>query len=305
MRMLARGWRRDAAFGVAVLAAFGVPAGNHLESGADAAPTTTAPPRPTLPEPASEDADPVRQVVPRIVAVPDVLTTPEQRGREVITPALQEGGHTVAVESPPGTVCAIVPLQAPAMAAGRWEHNGDVIIRRDEIRRDPPGFGECINAPDGDTFDDGVYQYFVVGATGARSAVATLVVGAPAVPLWLYNDTTGPVCLVLLSPKPADFYDAYESNDPVRRGQAIRMPVAAVEHHARVYGCPPDEPLHSFDIDPVPRVYVSMAGGAVTDLAPPTTVTTTTVPPGTTLPPGTTPPPTTTSPAQQTTTTTS
>ena len=107
-----------------------------------AAATTTPP---SLPPPADEASDPVRALVPSIVAVDDELTTAAER-QPVVVAALTEATNAVAVPTTPGTLCAVVPVSAPLMAAGRWERNGDTVAESALTRRDPPGYGDCITA---------------------------------------------------------------------------------------------------------------------------------------------------------------
>lgn len=227
--------------------------------------TTTSATAPSLPPPADEASDPVHALVPNIVAVDDTLTAAADR-QLVVSAALTEGTNAVAVPAPPGTLCAVVPLSAPLMAAGRWERNGDTLAESALTRRDPPGYGDCITAEDVGDFDDGAYQYVAIGESGATSAVATIVVGVPSVAAWLLNDGDQPVCLVQLSPSDADFYEGFADVDGnLAPGEALAIRVAAVEHDVRVYGCPPDDVLASLDLVPQAGVYVELFGGEEPD----------------------------------------
>ena len=132
-------------------------------------------------------------------------------------------------------------------------------------RRDPPGYGDCVAAGDDERFDDGVYQYLAVGPTGATSAAATIVVGTRPVVVWLLNNGAEPVCLVQASPHEADFYESYRPNQAVAPGQAMAIRIADTDNDVRVYGCPPDEVLHSFDLSPQFGVYVDLLGGEEPD----------------------------------------
>jgi hypothetical protein len=221
-------------------------------------PTTTAAAPPTLPEPESAERDPVRTVVPSIVAFPEPIASEQQR-QQAITTALTERHNTVALQASPALLCAIVPLTAPLTTAGRWERDGEPFISDDSARRDPPGYGDCITAGEGEVFEEGVYQYVAVGPTGATSAAATLVVGVPSVVVWLLNNGDQPVCLVQASPEAADFYESFDAPEsPIGRGQALAIGVAAVEQNVRVFGCPPDDVLRSFDLVPEFGVYVEL-----------------------------------------------
>jgi hypothetical protein len=233
-----------------------------------ARPTTTAV-LPTLPEPANAETDPVRTIVPRIVAYEEALETEQQR-QQAITTALSEGQNSIAVEQPPAMLCAIVPVPTPLTAEGRWERDGDPFVSDEMARRDPPGYGDCITAGDDEVFDEGVFQYVAVGPTGATSAVATLVVGVPSVVVWLLNDGDQPVCLVQASPSDADRYESFDAGDaPLAPGQAVAIRLAATDQDVRVYGCPPDDVLRSFDLAPQFGVYVELLGDQPDESVPP------------------------------------
>jgi len=221
--------------------------------------TTTTPP--SLPPPADEASDPVGALVPSIVAVEDTLTAVAER-QPIVAAALTDGTNAVAVPTPPGTLCAVVPVTAPLMASGRWERDGDTVADSALIRRDPPGYGDCITAANVGEFDDGVYQYIAVGESGATSAVATLVVGVPSVVVWLLNDGDEPVCLVQASPSDADFYEGFTDVDGnLAPGEALAIRVAAVDHDVRLYRCPPDDVAGTLDLVPQAGVYVELFGG--------------------------------------------
>jgi hypothetical protein len=260
------------AIAVAIVAALAASAAVSDPAAVGAGPTTTAAPTttrpgttvaattispPTLPPPPDEASDPVRTLLPGVVAIAEQLVTDADR-QPVVASALTERRNTVAIEAAPGTVCAVVPVAAPVMAAGRWEHDGEELASAELIRRDPPGYGDCITTDDVGDFDPGVYQYVAVGPTGATSAVATLVVGVPAVVVWLLNNGDEPVCLVQTSPSEADFYDAYQANSDLLPGEALAVRLAAVEHDVRVYGCPPDDVVRSLDVVPQVGVYVEL-----------------------------------------------
>jgi hypothetical protein len=201
----------------------------------------------------------------------------------VVADALAENRNVIAVADAPGTMCAVVAVQTPLMAGGRWERDGEEIATADLLRRDPRGYGDCITADDVGAFDPAAYQYLVTGPTGATSAVATLVVGAAPVVVWLLNDGDQPVCLVQLSPLDADFYEAYSPPSPLLPGQAMAVRTAAVEQDVRVFGCPPDDVLRSFRLTPQFGVYVDLRGGNESDgPTPPRGTATSTVRPTTT-----------------------
>jgi hypothetical protein len=226
-----------------------------------AAATTTAPATAiTLPEPAGEAVDPVRTLVPRIASIPAVLTDAGAR-RDAIDRALADPNTAVAVEDGPGTLCAVVPVAAPLMADGRWERDGEPIASTGSVRRDPPGFGDCLPNDDGEPFPDGVYQYVAVGATGARSAAATVVIGVGSVAVWLLNNGEEPVCMVHASPTQADFYEAFGISSPLQPGEALAIRVADVDQDVRVFGCPPDDVLRTLRISPEPQTYVDLFDG--------------------------------------------
>jgi hypothetical protein len=224
-----------------------------------AAQATTTAVLPTLPEPADADSDPVRTLVPSIVAYGERLESEAER-QAAVASALNDGTNTVAVEAAPAMLCSIVPVTTPLMASGRWERNGDQFASDEMIRRDPPGYGDCVVAGDDERFDDGVYQYIAVGPTGATSAAATVVVGARPVRVWLLNNGDTAVCLVQASPDQADYYESYQPNRQVRPGEAVAVRLADTATDVRVYGCPPDEVLRSFDLSPQFGVYVDLLG---------------------------------------------
>jgi hypothetical protein len=211
----------------------------------------------TLPEPEGEAVDPVRTLVPRIAAIPAVLASVDDR-RAAIDQALADPNTAIAVEDSPGTLCAVVPVAAPLMADGRWERNGESIASTGTVRRDPPGYGDCLPNDDGEPFRDGVYQYVAVGATGARSAAATIVVGVGTVVVWLLNNGEDPVCLVHASPTQADFYEAFSPGPPLQPGEATMIRLADVDHDVRLFGCPPDEVLRTTRVSPEPQTYVDL-----------------------------------------------
>jgi hypothetical protein len=223
-------------------------------------PTTTPPaPAPSLPEPDDADADPVRNLLPSIVAVSELPATPEA-SQAVIDTALSEGRHDIAVTDRPSTLCAVVPVIAAVTAAGRWERDGEEIASSAEQRRDPPGYGECLPGDGDGQVPEGVYQYVAVGPTGAMSAAATLVVGTAEANLWLLNNGDEPVCLVLLSPREADFYDAFDTETPLSPGEVMSVNVAATELDARVHECTEEglagDSLRSFRFMPGDAFYV-------------------------------------------------
>jgi hypothetical protein len=224
------------------------------------APTTTTTTLPPLPPPADEASDPVRTLLPRIVAVAEVLQTPTER-QPVVATTLTEGGNTVAIRATPGTLCAVVAVSAPVMAAGRWERDGEPVASAPSARRDPPGYGDCITAEDVGELEEGAYQYLAIGPTGATSAVATVVVGVPLVAVWLLNDGDRPVCLVQASPQESDFYEAYRADSELLPGEALAIRMAAVEQDVRVFGCPPDDVERGFELTPQAGVYVELFGG--------------------------------------------
>ncbi len=242
---------------------------------------TTATP-PSLPPPADEASDPVRALVPSIVAIEDELATVAER-QPVVAAALTEASNAIAVEAPTRTLCAVVPVAAPLMAAGRWERDGETLATADLTRRDPPGYGDCVSTDESGGFEDGVYQYVAIGETGANSAVATVVLGVPTVAVWLLNNGDEPVCLVQTSPHDADFYESHESDSELLAGEALAVRLADVAHDVRVFGCPPDDVERSFDVEPQAGVYVDLfAGEEPAESTPGAPATSTTVRPTTT-----------------------
>jgi hypothetical protein len=149
----------------------------------------------------------------------------------------------------------------PLMAAGRWERDGETLATADLIRRDPPGYGDCVSTDETGGFEDGVYQYVALGETGASSAVATVVLGVPSVAVWLLNNGAEPVCLVQTSPHDADFYESHQADSELLPGEALAVRVADVTHDIRVFGCPPNDVERSFDLDPQAGVYVELFAG--------------------------------------------
>jgi len=293
--MSTHGWRSVGLAAATLVGLTLVAAGTGPRAGAG--PTTTRPPAttpttatttavvPTLPEPEDAESDPARTLVPRIVAYADPLESESER-QAAVGSALSEGSNSVAVEAAPAMLCSIVPVTTPLMASGRWERNGDEFATDELTRRDPPGYGDCVAAGDDERFDDGVYQYLAVGPTGATSAAATVVVGVPSVAVWLLNNGDEPVCLVQASPHAADFYESFQPDSELSPGQALAIRIADIDNDVRVYGCPPDDVLRSFDLSPQFGVYVDLLGGeepeASTPVAPGGSVTSTTPRPTTT-----------------------
>ena len=294
--MSTHGWRSVGLAAATLVGLTLVAAGTGPRAGAG--PTTTRPPAttpttattttavvPTLPEPEDAESDPARTLVPRIVAYADPLESESER-QAAVGSALSEGSNSVAVEAAPAMLCSIVPVTTPLMASGRWERNGDQFATDELTRRDPPGYGDCVAAGDDERFDDGVYQYLAVGPTGATSAAATVVVGVPSVAVWLLNNGDEPVCLVQASPHAADFYESFQPDSELSPGQALAIRIADIDNDVRVYGCPPDDVLRSFDLSPQFGVYVDLLGGeepeASTPVAPGGSVTSTTPRPTTT-----------------------
>jgi hypothetical protein len=77
----------------------------------------------------------------------------------------------------------------------------------------------------------------------------------------LLNNGDQPVCLVQASPDDADFYESFDvAEPPIALGQALAIRVAAVEQNVRVFGCPADDVLRSFDLEPEFGVYVELFG---------------------------------------------
>ena len=69
------------------------------------------------------------------------------------------------------------------------------------------------------------------------------------------------MCLVQLSPASADFYESFESDSELLPGEALAVRVAAVDQDVRVYGCPPDDVVRSFELAPRFGVYVDLFDG--------------------------------------------
>jgi hypothetical protein len=229
--------------------------------------TTTVPPTtspPSLPPPADEESDPVAALVPSIVAFDEVLDDPVERQAAVAT-SLTELQNTVATEEPPQTLCAVVPVAAPLMAAGRWELDGEPLTTSPELRRDPPGYGDCLDREAVEGFDEGVYQYVATGPTGARSAAVTFVLGVPSVAVWLLNNGDQPICLVQASPHAADFYESFTADSELLPGEALAIRMASVDHDLRIFGCPPDDVVRSLDVEPRFGVYVALFWDEETD----------------------------------------
>jgi hypothetical protein len=234
---------------------------------AAATPTTAV--VPTLPAPEDAESDPVRTLVPAIVAYEDRLESESER-QEAVASAISAGSNSVAVEAAPAMLCSIVAVTTPLMASGRWERNGDVFATDELTRRDPPGYGDCLGAGDDERFDEGVYQYLAVGPTGATSAAATVVVGVPSIAVWLLNNGAEPVCLVQASPHEADFYESFQPDRELLPGEALAVSLASIDSDVRVYGCPPDDVLRSFDLSPHFGVYVDLLAGEESEASTPT-----------------------------------
>ena len=199
--------------------------------------------------PRTKTSDPVRSLVPSIVAVDDVLDRRRatSSGRRCGT---HRGSNTVAVEEPPGTLCAVVRVAAPLMAAGRWERDGEPVgvgsaraprpagirrlhhgrrRRRLRRRRLPVRRGRRHR---GDLGGSDARHRRSVGrrlaaqrrrrsrcASSRRHRMSRLLRGVPA-----------------------------RLRAVARRGAGLQ--VAAVDQDVRVYGCPPDDVVRSFDLVP-------------------------------------------------------
>ena len=198
-----------------------------------AAPTTAAPP-PTLPLPPSRDADPVGALVPTLIVDPQVLNPRQQTA--TVDELLANPRRSVAAAQA-GTICAAANLSTPLTARAWWERNGETIRRVDEAVRRPPGFGDCLST-DGDRLPDGTYQFVVAGPTGATSAAPTFVVGTGAVWAVFRNNGAGPVCMLYISPRQADRFEAHRLDPPLAPGRLARVAVAATEQEVEVFECP-------------------------------------------------------------------
>ena len=124
---------------------------------------SVATPLPSLPPPADEASDPVRALVPSIVAVEERAghrrRTATGRGR-----GAHRGAATrVAVVPRLRTLCAVVPVAAPLMAVDGGSATASRWRRQTLTRRDPPGYGDCVSTDETGGFDEGVYQYLAVG----------------------------------------------------------------------------------------------------------------------------------------------
>jgi hypothetical protein len=198
------------------------------------APTTTAPATATLPSPPSREADPVGVLVPTLTVNPEVLTPQQQAA--AVTELLATPRHSIA-GAQPGTICAAVAITTPLAARAWWERNGETVRRVEEAVRRPPGFGDCLTAG-GDRLRDGTYQFVVAGPTGATSAAPTVVVGASVVWAVFRNNGDRPVCMLHISPRQADRFEAYQLDPPLAPGRLARVPVAVTEQEVEVFECP-------------------------------------------------------------------
>ena len=110
---------------------------------------------------------------------------------------LATGRHDVAAPGPVATICAAVRMDVPLAVNSRWKRDGRRIASSDLGRRDAPGFGECLGN-DGDPLDDGSYQYVAIDSEGHESAAGGIVVGAVRLDQVFTNNTSAPVCAILV-----------------------------------------------------------------------------------------------------------
>ena len=195
---------------------------------------------------------PLAVIVPDIAASPVVLGPADQTA--LLTEILTTGRDDVATESPAGSLCAAVALDAPLEGVGRWERDGQQVSATEPSPVGPPGFGDCLD-DEGDRLEEGVYQFLVADHGGRESAATTLVLGAPAVEAAVrQRRRRRHVCAVRIAPSAAGYFEAYDlSGSPLAPGATMALVVADVEQAVRTTGCGDDAPeLASFEFDPDP-----------------------------------------------------
>jgi hypothetical protein len=206
---------------------------------AAAGPTTPpggSPPATTTPDSSPEAPPYVAQLVPSVAAFPELLATPEEAAA-AIDEMLASGRHDVAAAERTATICAAVPMTQPLALEGRWERDGRRIASSGTLRREPPGFGECLD-DDGDVLETGAYQYILRDTSGRGSAAAGIVLGAVPVEQRFVNDGDVAVCTIRIAPATTRYFEAYVYlAAPITPGAGVTLTVAAVEQDVETVAC--------------------------------------------------------------------
>jgi hypothetical protein len=217
---------------------------------ATTAPTT--PPSTAAPDPSTggsrPDTPPLEELVPYVAAEAEAASSPQQQ-RATIDALLATPRHDVAAREPMAMLCATVSLQGPIRLGGRWQVDGRPLDSIEPADVGPPGFGDCVDAG-GERLPDGAYQFVAVDVSGATSAAGTFVVGADPLDQPFRNNGDGEVCVVLVGPSSATFYESYRIDTAIGVGDVVTIRLASVRQDVRTIGCGGDEVLAEFSFDP-------------------------------------------------------
>jgi hypothetical protein len=188
-------------------------------------------------------------VVPSVAAFEQLLATPADAQAQ-IDQLLVAGRHDVAVPGPVRTVCAIVPLDSPLQAGGRWERDGQEVATSAATARVPPGFGDCLSDA-GEVLPNGSYQFIATDGDGTESAAGGLVIGAERVEQRFVNDGDERLCALRIAPESSGYFEVYlYETAPIAPGASVTLPVADVDQDLEVVACGTGEVVASFDFQP-------------------------------------------------------
>lgn len=205
-----------------------------VAAGVPATPDSTAPD--TSGPDSTPDAPPyVAQLVPSVAAHTGPLTP--EAAAAAIQEILATGRHDIAAPGPTVAICAAVPLAQPLALDGRWERDGHRVATSGTMRREPPGFGECLD-DDGEALAPGAYQYIVRDTGGHESAAGGIVLGAATAAQPFVNDGATAVCTIRIAPATARYFESYVYlAAPIAPGAAVTLTVAGVEQDVETLAC--------------------------------------------------------------------
>ena len=187
-------------------------------------------------------------VVPSVVAFESLATPGDAQAQ--IDQLLVAGRHDVAVPGPVLTVCAIVPLDAPLQAGGRWERDGQEIATTAVAPRVPPGFGECLSDT-GDELPEGSYQFIASDSDDNESAAGGIVIGADRIEQQFVNNGSERLCALRIAPESSSYFEVYlYEATPIAPGASVTLPVADVDQDVEAVACGDGEVVANFDFRP-------------------------------------------------------
>ncbi|MGI9051230.1 MAG: hypothetical protein ACR2HQ_01035 [Ilumatobacteraceae bacterium] len=211
---------------------------------ASAPDTTVDEPPPSAPQ----DDSAVRDLVPNVAAEPEYISAPDAR-RALVDELLAARRHDVASSTLVSTLCATVAVTERTGLGGRWELDGRPLSSTDPVDVRPPGYGECVET-NGDPLSDGAYQFVAVDSSGQTSAAGTFVAGAARRDQRFRNNGRVDVCVVLIGPATANYYESFDLRDtPIEPGATVVIPVADVRQDLRPLDCD-DTALADSSFDP-------------------------------------------------------